>query len=241
MRTALFLIFQLASATFAWCQGDSLLRALESAAPDTQSLQLITRMPLNWSGQSMAERTLRVLRHHMQGLEHSTDPAVRRNVARARLHELFLEGSLLGMRSDFSGAAVRFNQAGRGAAELHDTAALVRFEAHLSNLYRQLGDTVSAVLHGNRGTDLALSIGDSASAHNILHDLARIDRSPARLQQVLALADRKGTEGLIGSQVGSLVTDHSERTARKSFTIIPRGNVQAKGKGELEMYFVDNA
>ncbi len=43
---------------------------------------------------------------------------------------------------------------------------------------------------------------------------------------------------VVGPQGGSLATDHSELTAKASFTFTPRGKVQAKGKGELEMYFV---
>ena len=43
---------------------------------------------------------------------------------------------------------------------------------------------------------------------------------------------------VVDTQGGSLATAHSELTARKSFTFTPRGKVQAKGKGEMEMYFV---
>jgi adenylate cyclase len=43
---------------------------------------------------------------------------------------------------------------------------------------------------------------------------------------------------VLSSQNISLTTDNSEMTTRKAFTFTPRGKVQAKGKGELEMYFV---
>ena len=39
-------------------------------------------------------------------------------------------------------------------------------------------------------------------------------------------------------QNASLTTDNAELTTRKAFTFTPRGKVQAKGKGEMEMYFV---
>ena len=38
---------------------------------------------------------------------------------------------------------------------------------------------------------------------------------------------------------GSLTTDNQQLTTQKAFTFTPRGKVQAKGKGELEMYFVE--
>ncbi len=43
---------------------------------------------------------------------------------------------------------------------------------------------------------------------------------------------------VVGSQGASLATDNSELTTRNTFTFTPRGKVQAKGKGEMEMYFV---
>ncbi|MBS1546086.1 MAG: tetratricopeptide repeat protein [Bacteroidetes bacterium] len=37
---------------------------------------------------------------------------------------------------------------------------------------------------------------------------------------------------------GSRTTDNQQLTTKKAFTFTPRGKVQAKGKGEMEMYFV---
>ena len=42
------------------------------------------------------------------------------------------------------------------------------------------------------------------------------------------------------SPVGSLTTDPRQRITQKAFTFIPRGRIQAKGKGEMEMYFVES-
>jgi class 3 adenylate cyclase len=193
-------LFSLFACLAAKAQSDSLLTVLMTAAPDTNCLTEIAGFPMNWSGRRTAERALAALRHHLHGLEQSHDPVVRERVEHARPYALFLEGSLHGMESDFARAAALFNQAGRTAAELHDTAALVRYEEHLSALYRQIGDTASAVVHGNRGTDLALSIGDSATAFTILHDLARFDQDVVRMEQVLRLADQWGTDGPMGFQ-----------------------------------------
>ncbi len=46
---------------------------------------------------------------------------------------------------------------------------------------------------------------------------------------------------VVGSQGASLSTDNSELTTSKAFTFTPRGKVQAKGKGEMEMYFVEHS
>jgi adenylate cyclase len=44
---------------------------------------------------------------------------------------------------------------------------------------------------------------------------------------------------VVSSQLsGSRTTDNQQPTTRKAFTFTPRGKVQAKGKGEMEMYFV---
>ena len=39
--------------------------------------------------------------------------------------------------------------------------------------------------------------------------------------------------------VASRTTNNEQRTTRPAFTFTPRGKVQAKGKGEMEMYFVE--
>jgi hypothetical protein len=36
-----------------------------------------------------------------------------------------------------------------------------------------------------------------------------------------------------------LTTDNQQLTTTKTFIFTPRGKVQAKGKGEMEMYFVE--
>jgi len=38
---------------------------------------------------------------------------------------------------------------------------------------------------------------------------------------------------------GSQTTDNQKPTTKKAFTFTPRGKVHAKGKGELEMFFVE--
>ena len=44
---------------------------------------------------------------------------------------------------------------------------------------------------------------------------------------------------VVSSQLsGRLTTDNQQPTTRKAFHFTPRGKVQAKGKGEMEMYFV---
>lgn len=43
---------------------------------------------------------------------------------------------------------------------------------------------------------------------------------------------------VVSERDGSLTTDNQQLTTSKAFTFTPRGKVQAKGKGELEMYFV---
>jgi len=45
---------------------------------------------------------------------------------------------------------------------------------------------------------------------------------------------------VVSSQLsgGSLTTDNEQLTTKKAFSFTPRGKVQAKGKGEMEMYFV---
>jgi class 3 adenylate cyclase len=55
----------------------------------------------------------------------------------------------------------------------------------------------------------------------------------------------EGTYALVvGSQLSvvglgdGLTTDNQQLTTTKTFTFTPRGKVQAKGKGEMEMYFV---
>ncbi|MBP9081122.1 MAG: tetratricopeptide repeat protein [Flavobacteriales bacterium] len=40
---------------------------------------------------------------------------------------------------------------------------------------------------------------------------------------------------------GQLATDNQQLTPRPAFTFTPRGKVQAKGKGEMEMYFVERS
>ncbi len=44
---------------------------------------------------------------------------------------------------------------------------------------------------------------------------------------------------VVSGDGGSLTTDNQQLTTQKAFTFTPRGKVQAKGKGELEMYFVE--
>ena len=44
---------------------------------------------------------------------------------------------------------------------------------------------------------------------------------------------------VVSGDGGSLTTDNQQLTTKKAFTFTPRGKVQAKGKGELEMYFVE--
>ncbi len=43
---------------------------------------------------------------------------------------------------------------------------------------------------------------------------------------------------VVGAGDGSLSTDNQQLTTALAFTFTPRGKVQAKGKGEMEMYFV---
>jgi len=46
---------------------------------------------------------------------------------------------------------------------------------------------------------------------------------------------------VVGQGLGSLTTDHQQRSTTPSFTFTPRGKVQAKGKGEMEMYFAEHS
>ncbi len=50
----------------------------------------------------------------------------------------------------------------------------------------------------------------------------------------LVVGDRLSVD--VGS--GSRTTDNQQPTTAPAFTFTPRGKVQAKGKGEMEMYFV---
>ena len=43
---------------------------------------------------------------------------------------------------------------------------------------------------------------------------------------------------VVGLGDGSLVTENRQLSTAPAFTFTPRGKVQAKGKGEMEMYFV---
>ncbi|MEO8067869.1 MAG: adenylate/guanylate cyclase domain-containing protein, partial [Flavobacteriales bacterium] len=45
---------------------------------------------------------------------------------------------------------------------------------------------------------------------------------------------------VVGAGDGSRTTDNLQPTAAGALTFIPRGKVQAKGKGEMEMYFVES-
>ncbi|MBL7938417.1 MAG: tetratricopeptide repeat protein [Flavobacteriales bacterium] len=81
---------------------------------------------------------------------------------------------------------------------------------------------------------------NTASRMESSGEVGRVNISEATYGFVNDLKDGPQLAGG-GSQLASRTTDNAELPGKKAFTFTPRGKVQAKGKGEMHMYFVDRA
>ena len=102
------------------------------------------------------------------------------------------------------------------------------------------GDTVNTASRMESSGE-AGQVNISEATYALVKDVEVSSQLPdVSSQDALDPADRSAliSESAL-RRSGSPATDNQQLTTRRAFTFTPRGKVQAKGKGEMEMYFVE--